>query len=130
MEAPLSTCPPPAAGPGLPDPAFAACCPPGPAAALAPRPDEEAELAALCKALAHPHRVHILRFLLAQQACYAGDIAQRLPVAPSTVSQHLLSLKEAGLIQGEVQGPRRCYCVAPGAVERLRALLEVLLVQP
>jgi ArsR family transcriptional regulator len=86
-------------------------------------PDGDARLAALCKALAHPHRVHILRFLLAQQTCFAGEIADQLPVAASTVSQHLKQLRDAGLVQGEVDGPRRCYCVNAEALAALKALV-------
>jgi ArsR family transcriptional regulator len=86
-------------------------------------PEQDARIAAYCKALGHPHRVYILRFLLAQQTCFAGEIADRLPIAPSTVSQHLKHLKDAGLIQGEVDGPRRCYCVSPGALPELKELL-------
>lgn len=88
--------------------------------------DADARLAAYCRALAHPHRVHILRFLLASRTCFAGEIAEQLPVAASTVSQHLKQLKQAGLIQGEVDGPRRCYCVVPEAVEALESLLAGL----
>lgn len=90
------------------------------------RPEDDERLAALCKALAHPHRVFILRFLLSQEACFAGEIAGRLPVAASTVSQHLSQLKAAGLIVGEVDGPRRCYCVNPDALSTLKSLLEAL----
>lgn len=89
-------------------------------------PERDAELASYCKALGHPHRVHILRFLLSQKACFAGEIADQLPIAASTVSQHLKHLKEAGLIQGEVDGPRRCYCVAPDAIEALKQLVGAL----
>ncbi len=91
-----------------------------------PHPAEDERLAALCKALAHPHRVHILRFLITQQTCYAGEIAEQLPVAASTVSQHLKQLKASGLVQGEVEGPRRCYCVAPEVLVELRRLVEGL----
>jgi ArsR family transcriptional regulator len=80
----------------------------------------------LAKALAHPHRVAILRFLLAQQTCFAGEIAEQLPVAASTVSQHLAQLKAAGLVKGEVDGPRRCYCVDPEALAQLLALVGAL----
>jgi DNA-binding transcriptional ArsR family regulator len=90
------------------------------------RPAEDEQLAALCKALAHPHRVHILRFLITQRSCFAGEIAGQLPIAPSTVSQHLTHLKEAGLITGEVDGPRRCYCVDPGALGLLKQLVGAL----
>lgn len=88
--------------------------------------ESDARLAALCKAIAHPHRVHILRFLSAQQSCFAGEIADSLPIAASTVSQHLNHLKAAGLIQGEVDGPRRCYCVAPDALAQLKQLVSAL----
>ncbi len=101
----------------------ACCTDPSPFQAA---PDDDARLAAYCKALAHPHRVHILRFLVAQQACFAGEIAEQLPLAASTVSQHLAQLKAAGLIQGEVDGPRRCYCVAPEALAALKALVGAL----
>jgi len=70
------------------------CCV-GDARPITPDPDDE-RLAAYAKALGHPHRVTILRFLLAQRACFAGEIALQLPVAASTVSQHLNHLKEAG----------------------------------
>ena len=90
------------------------------------RPEEDERLAALCKALGHPHRVRIVRFLLAQQACFAGEIAEQLPVAASTVSQHLRHLRDAGLIEGEVDGPRRCYAVNADAVATLRRLVGAL----
>ncbi len=90
------------------------------------RPDDDERLAALCKALGHPHRVYIMRFLAAQQACFAGEIAEQLPLAASTVSQHLAHLRDAGLIQGEVDGPRRCYCVDPAVLELLKRLVGEL----
>lgn len=101
------------------------CCTSSPEP-FAARPDDDKRLAALCKALAHPHRVHIIRFLLAQQSCFAGEIADQLPVAASTVSQHLSQLRSAGIIQGEVDGPRRCYCVNPDALAALKALVGAL----
>jgi ArsR family transcriptional regulator len=67
-------------------------------------------LATLCKALGHPARVAILRHLLQVDSCICGDIVNILPLAQSTVSQHLKQLKEAGLIRGEIEGPRICYC--------------------
>lgn len=88
-----------------------------------PDPARDARLATLCRALGHPHRVYILRFLLSQQACFAGEIAEQLPLAASTVSQHLKQLRDAGLIQGEVDGPRRCYCIAPEVIEELKRLV-------
>ena len=68
-------------------------------------------LARYAKALAHPARVAILRMLVQRQSCVCGDIVDELPIAQSTVSQHLKELKEAGLIQGEIDGPRVCYCI-------------------
>lgn len=97
------------------------CAPPSPEVPL----DDE-RLAALCRALGHPHRVAILRFLLAQESCFAGEIADQLPVAASTVSQHLTQLREAGLIRGEVDGPRRSYCVEPAALAALKAMVAGL----
>ena len=84
------------------------------------------ELSRLCKALAHPIRVRILRLLMNRQACITGDLVDELPLAQSTVSQHLKVLREAGLIIGEIDGPRRCYCVAPDALERLKVLVAGL----
>lgn len=83
----------------------------------------------MARALGHPHRIAILRCLLERQTCFCGDMVQILPVAQSTVSQHLKKLKEAGWIQGEIEGPRTCYCINPAAVSKLRRLLnEVLLI--
>ncbi len=90
------------------------------------RPEDDARIALLCKALGHPHRVFILRFLLAQESCFAGEIADQLPVAASTVSQHLSQLRKAGLISGEVDGPRRCYRVDTEVLGELRSLLGAL----
>ena len=69
------------------------------------------ELAAFAKALAHPARVAIIQFLATQKTCICGDIVNELPLAQSTVSQHLKELKKVGLIQGEVEGPSICYCI-------------------
>lgn len=93
---------------------------------IEPSLTDDARLAAYCKALAHPHRVTIVRFLLAQRACFAGEIAEQLPIAASTVSQHLTHLKDAGLVTGEVDGPRRCYCVHPEALAALKQLVGAL----
>lgn len=86
-------------------------------------PDADADLALLAKAIGHPARVQILRLLLRQQACVCGDIVGELPLAQSTVSQHLKVLKDAGLIRGEIDGPRVCYCIEPRTLRRLRALV-------
>lgn len=72
---------------------------------------KENKAAAYAKALAHPARIAILRFLARQQSCVCGDIVDKLPLSQSTVSQHLKELKEAGLIKGEIDGVKVCYCI-------------------
>ncbi len=69
------------------------------------------KIAAYAKALAHPARVAILQVLLKKQSCICGDIVEELPLSQSTVSQHLKELKEAGLIKGEIEGVKVCYCI-------------------
>ncbi len=69
------------------------------------------QLARFAKAMGHPARIAILQFLAKQQACYFGDIHEELPIAKATVSQHLKELKDAGLIQGEVEAPKVKYCI-------------------
>ena len=69
------------------------------------------ELARFAKALAHPTRIKILRLLANQSCCYTGDLVEILPLSQSTVSQHLKELKEAGLIQGEINPPKIKYCI-------------------
>jgi ArsR family transcriptional regulator, arsenate/arsenite/antimonite-responsive transcriptional repressor len=100
------------------------CCPPPPPRDPDMHPDEE--LALYAKALGHPARVRILRFLLEREECMAGAIVDVLPLAQSTVSQHLKVLREAGLIHGEVDGARICYCADASRIERLQGLLEGL----
>lgn len=68
-------------------------------------------IAKYAKALSHPARVAILHVLLKKQACVCGDIVEELPIAQSTVSQHLKELKEAGLIKGDIDGASVCYCI-------------------
>lgn len=104
------------------------CCPPAEPTPPVPRDEGEANerLAALAKALAHPARVAIVRMLIRQQGCIVGEIVDELPLAQSTISQHLEQLKRAGFIRGEVDGPRVCYCVEPGTVALLRALIGQL----
>ncbi|HEY6878322.1 MAG TPA: metalloregulator ArsR/SmtB family transcription factor [Polyangiales bacterium] len=103
-----------------------ACCPPAREKAdLRPveGPEADEELAALAKALGHPARVQIIRLLTRRESCVCGDIVDELPLAQSTVSQHLKVLKEAGLIRGDVDGPRVCYCIEPQTLRRLKALI-------
>lgn len=101
------------------------CGPPRPLAPAGSREDD-ADLARFAKAVGHPARAQILRFLLAQEACMCGDIVEHLPLAQSTVSQHLKLLKEAGLVRGTIDGPRVCYCVEPKALERFKDLVAAL----
>ncbi len=72
---------------------------------------KENRLAKYTKALAHPARIAILKLLAGKQTCICGDIVDELPLSQSTVSQHLKELKEAGLIKGDVEGARVCYCI-------------------
>lgn len=88
--------------------------------------DADEELAVLAKALGHPARVQIMRLLVRRDACICGDIVDELPLAQSTVSQHLKVLKESGLIRGEIDGPRVGYCVEPRTMRRLKALVGSL----
>ena len=88
--------------------------------------EADTELAQYAKALAHPMRVRILRILAQQTECVCGDMVALLPVAQSTVSQHLKVLKNAGLVQDEVDGPRVRYCIKPAALKRLKILVRVL----
>ncbi len=83
-------------------------------------------LARLARGVAHPLRVRILRLLLERGSCVCGDIVDEVPRAQSTVSQHLKVLKESGLIDGEVEPPRVCYCVNPDGVRQLKKLIGEL----
>ena len=69
------------------------------------------EMARYAKAMGHPARIAILDFLAEQESCYFGDIHEELPIAKATVSQHLKELKDAGLIQGEIEAPKVRYCI-------------------
>jgi ArsR family transcriptional regulator len=103
-----------------------ACCPPlKPELELRPvdGPGADEELAMFAKALGHPVRVRVLRLLLRREACVCGEIVTELDLPQSTVSQHLKSLKDAGLVRGSVDGPRVCYCADSRGVRRLRSLL-------
>ena len=72
---------------------------------------DEWRIANYAKALAHPARIAILKILLERKACICGDIVDELPLSQSTVSQHLKELKDAGLIKGNIEGVRVCYCI-------------------
>jgi ArsR family transcriptional regulator len=79
---------------------------------------KEQDLAAFAKAISHPARIAILSLLAKKNECICGEIVEVLPLAQSTVSQHLKELKTAGLIDGMVDGPRSCYCINWKAFEK------------
>ena len=84
----------------------------------------EEKIARYARALGHPARIFILRFLEQQSACFAGDISEQLPIANSTVSQHLKALKEAGLIQGTINPPTIRYCIHKENWAEAKALFQ------
>jgi ArsR family transcriptional regulator len=87
----------------------------------------EQELATFCKALSHPARIKILNILNQMNSCMVGDMVELLPLSQSTVSQHLKELKNAGLIVGEIEGPKRCYCLNAKVIERATNIINELL---
>ena len=89
-------------------------------------PPEDAQLAAFAKAIGHPIRVQILRMLAQKNARHCCHIVDELPLAQSTVSEHLRILKNAGLISANETGPRVAYCIVPSALKQLKALLGAL----
>ncbi|MDX1775468.1 MAG: metalloregulator ArsR/SmtB family transcription factor [Desulfobulbales bacterium] len=82
--------------------------------------------ASMCKALGHPVRVKIIHYLKSIDRCLCGDIVELLPLAQSTVSQHLKCLKDAGLIKGEVEGPKTCYCLDKSMLEKFTMMVDDL----
>jgi ArsR family transcriptional regulator len=93
-------------------------------------PARDVETARLAKALAHPARVALLRTLLRRGECVCGALVDAIPLAQATVSQHLKVLRAAGLVRGEPDPPRVCYCAEPEALRRLRDRLEEMLQEP
>ena len=104
----------------------AACAPAITAAEVALDLEADDALAELAKAIGHPVRVQIVRILARTEGCVCGDLVANLPLAQSTVSQHLKVLKEAGLVRGTIDGPRVCYCIDPEGLRRLRVLVAGL----
>lgn len=92
--------------------------------------DRDTEIAELTKGLAHPVRLRILRLLLATPGCIGGDIVDAVGLAQSTVSEHLRILKAAGIIRGEIDGPRVCYALNPAALAPLAAFIASLTPPP
>lgn len=87
---------------------------------------KDIRLSRWAKVLAHPARVAILRTLAKRNACVCGEIVDELPIAQATVSQHLKELKNAGLVDGTVEGPSSCYCLNNEAIEKMAADLTLL----
>lgn len=111
------------------DDAGGKCLPAGeilPEVAFEALSDDYERFAGLCKALGHPVRVAIVKLLLSVETCVCGDIVERLPLAQSTVSQHLKVLKDTGLIEGSIDGPRTCYCLNREALSEFKGLSEAL----
>ncbi len=82
--------------------------------------DKQNDIATLAKALGHPARVAIIEYLLTVDTCICGDIVNELPLAQPTVSQHLKELKNAGLIKGDIEGNKICYCIDDKAWNKLQ----------
>jgi ArsR family transcriptional regulator len=93
---------------------------------LLPQAIDEARAVEIFRALANPIRLRIVRSLAEQGECIVGDLVLALPVAQSTVSEHLKVLREAGIVRGTVDGSNRCYCLAPDALLTLRAVIGEL----
>ena len=89
--------------------------------------EEQKMLARFAKAMGHPVRMYVLELLSKQSCCYSGDLSEVLPIAKSTLSQHLKELKSAGLIQGEIETPKVKYCLNRENWELARALFEKFL---
>ncbi len=88
--------------------------------------EQEVTLAEMAKAISHPARIAILKLLASRDTCVCGEIVDELPLSQSTVSQHLKALKAAGLVQGEIEGPKVCYCLDPNGIGRFSKLFSQL----
>ena len=106
-------------------PATACCLPDGGPAVAAPVVGD-GSLAAMAKALGHPARVRIVRLLAERQACVTGDLVAELALAQSTISEHLRILRAAGLVQGEIEGPRTSYCLDRAGLAALQGAVSLL----
>jgi ArsR family transcriptional regulator len=106
-------------------PMSTSCCP-APAPGARSTEIDIDDLAHLCKALSHPARVQLLRHLIDHGECYFGNLADVLPLAPSTISKHVSILKEAGLIEGSSDVQRVCYCVNKERLAQFKSVLGQL----
>jgi predicted transcriptional regulator len=92
---------------------------------------EDVTAARIMKALSHPARIAIVRLLASRASCICGDIVDELPLAQATVSQHLRELKEAGIVQGTISGPKVCYCLNPeGWAHVQRIIADLATISP
>lgn len=87
-------------------------------------PIDTSVFATVCKALGHPARIKIIQHLKTMDQCICGEIVNILPLAQSTVSQHLKCLKAAGLVKGDVEGPRTCYCLDRDKMEQFKHMVS------
>lgn len=87
---------------------------------------QQNQLATLAKALGHPARIAILEYLLQHQTCICNDLVQELPLSQSTITQHLRELKVAGLIKGEIEGPKVNYCIDEAVWQESQSALQAL----
>ncbi len=88
--------------------------------------EEDQKLAAIAVALSHPARIAILKFLAQKNDCICGDIVSELPLAQSTISQHLKELKKVGLIKGEIDGVKTCYCIDWSIIDQVKQTINML----
>ncbi|HYW96839.1 MAG TPA: metalloregulator ArsR/SmtB family transcription factor [Bacteroidales bacterium] len=86
--------------------------------------EKQKKAARYAKAMGHPVRIYVLELLSKQSCCYSGDLSEELPIAKSTLSQHLKELKDAGLIQGEIEAPRIKYCINKENWEEAQVLFK------
>lgn len=89
--------------------------------------EDQIKAAEFAKAIAHPARIAILEILSKTNACYCGDITEELPLAQSTISQHLKALKSAGIIKGEIEGVRTCYCFDEDNLAEFKEVIEAII---
>jgi len=87
---------------------------------------DEARAVTMLRALANPARFRIAQMLAARNACVCGELVEDLPLAQSTVSEHLKVLKEAGIVQGTIEGPNTCYCLDPRSLQFLSGIFAAL----
>ena len=90
--------------------------------------EEVQSIATLAKALAHPARISILQYLASKNECICNDIVTELPLAQSTISQHLKELKKVNLIKGEINGPKTCYCINWDGIQKIKTIFNILFI--